>query len=66
MNNKANELKMNKTRFANSHGLANQMAKSCSFDIALLCDYAMKNSEFCKIVSCRSYTCNILTSASIE
>lgn len=66
MNKKAHELGLQKTRFANSHGLANHMGKSCCSDIALLCDYAMKNSKFASIVSCKSYRCNILTTALIE
>ena len=57
---------MVKTYFANSHGLAHQLAKSCSFDIALLCDYAMKNSIFAKVVGCKTYKCNILTTAYVE
>lgn len=47
MNKKAKELKMNKTNYANSHGLANINNKSCALDLAILCEYAMKNEKFC-------------------
>ena len=43
MNNKANELGMSKTRYANSHGLVNSLNKSCCNDLAILCEYAMNN-----------------------
>jgi D-alanyl-D-alanine carboxypeptidase len=43
MNAKAKELGMNKTNYANSHGLMNTSNKSSAYDIALLCDYAMRN-----------------------
>ena len=59
MNKKATELKMSKTKYANSHGLANEFNKSCCFDLALLCDYAMKNKIFGQIVGCKNYTCTI-------
>ena len=55
MNKKAAELNMDKTRYANSHGLCNIENKSCAFDLALLCEYAMGNKKFKEIVSCRSY-----------
>ena len=43
MNIKARALKMKKTTYANSHGLSNSDNKSCAFDLALLCEYCMKN-----------------------
>lgn len=43
MNIKANELNMDRTRYVNSHGLSNFDNKSCAFDLALLCEYAMGN-----------------------
>lgn len=46
MNCKAKELKMQKTTYANSHGLMNPNNRSCAYDVALLCEYAMKNAEF--------------------
>lgn len=53
MNEKAKDLKMLKTKYANSHGLANSSNRSSAFDIAVLCEYAMKNEIFRNIVSCR-------------
>lgn len=46
---------MEKTKYANSHGLSNSDNKSCPFDLALLCEYAMNNKRFRDIVSCRVY-----------
>ena len=46
MNNKAAELGMEKTHYANSHGLMNVDNKSCAFDLALLCEHAMKHEKF--------------------
>lgn len=43
MNAKARELNLTKTTYANSHGLVNQNNKSSAYDIAILCDYAMRN-----------------------
>jgi len=37
MNTKATELNMEKTSYANSHGLSNIDNKSCAFDLAILC-----------------------------
>ena len=37
MNNKAKKLGLQKTTYANSHGLANSSNKSCTFDLAILC-----------------------------
>jgi D-alanyl-D-alanine carboxypeptidase len=55
MNKKAAELNMDKTKYANSHGLCNIDNKSCAFDLAILCEYAMGNQKFREIVSCRNY-----------
>ncbi len=37
MNKKARFIGMSKTNYANSHGLANNLNKSCAYDLALLC-----------------------------
>jgi D-alanyl-D-alanine carboxypeptidase len=37
---------MEKTHYANSHGLMNIDNKSCAFDLALLCEYAMRKEKF--------------------
>lgn len=46
MNNKAKELGMIKTNYANSHGLVNPENRSCAFDLALLCEHVMQNIKF--------------------
>lgn len=47
---------MTKTNYANSHGLINMNNRSSAYDIALLCDYAMLNEDFRKIVQTRNYS----------
>ena len=59
MNRKAKALGMEKTNYANSHGLVNSANKSCALDLALLCEYAMRNNEFKKIVSSKFYSTEI-------
>lgn len=56
MNKKARTLGLERTSYVNSHGLSNILNKSCCIDIAILCEYAMKNSYFRKIVNCKTYT----------
>jgi len=55
MNDKARMLKMIRTRYMNSHGLINVNNRSTAYDIALLSEYAMRNTTFREIVSCRNY-----------
>jgi serine-type D-Ala-D-Ala carboxypeptidase (penicillin-binding protein 5/6) len=59
MNERAKDLKMVKTRYANSHGLSNSSNRSTAYDIALLCNYAMQNPLFHEVVSCRYYETTI-------
>ena len=59
MNKTAERIGMVKTNYANSHGLVNSENRSCAFDIAVLCEHAMNNPEFRKIVSCRAYETEI-------
>lgn len=59
MNNKAKQLSLQKTNYANSHGLVNSANKSCAYDLAILCEYAMKNKKFRKVVSCKFYQTKI-------
>jgi D-alanyl-D-alanine carboxypeptidase len=61
MNLKAQALKMNKTHYSNSHGLINVNNRSTAYDIAVLSAYAMKNTVFREIVSCKVYNCTIKT-----
>ena len=60
MNEKAQSLKMNKSRYTNSHGLSNPISRSSAYDTAILCEYSMKNEKFCEIVSCKRYECKIM------
>ena len=50
---------MNKTKYANSHGLSNSNNRSTAFDVALLANYAMKNALFREVVSCQFYSATI-------
>lgn len=59
MNTKATELNMEKTSYANSHGLSNIDNKSCAFDLAILCQYAMNDLKFREIVSTKVYESQI-------
>ena len=59
MNKRARSLGMSKTTYANSHGLSNNLNKSCAFDLCILCEYAMMNNKFRKVVSTIDYKCNI-------
>jgi len=59
MNKKARELGMMKTTYANSHGLTNNLNKSCAFDLCILCEYAMMNEKFKKVVSSLEYRSTI-------
>jgi D-alanyl-D-alanine carboxypeptidase len=56
MNAKAAALGMTNTCFKNPHGLDEDGHYSTARDLAVLACYCMKNDEFCKIVSTRSYT----------
>lgn len=46
---------MEKTKYCNSHGLSNPENRSCAFDLAIISEYAMNNSDFRRIVSCKVY-----------
>ena len=59
MNEKARILDMNKTKYANSHGLSNSNNKSTAFDVAILSNYAMKHPIFREIVCCKVYSATI-------
>lgn len=50
MNNKAKNLRMYKTRFANPHGLDHINNYSCCEDVYIMCKEAMNSSIFRKIV----------------
>lgn len=50
---------MEKTNYANSHGLSNFLNRSCAHDIAVLSNYCMKNEYFCQIVGTKEYKTTI-------
>jgi len=50
---------MEKTRYYNSHGLANSENRSCSYDLCILCEYAMNNKQFKEIVGSKLYESEI-------
>lgn len=50
---------MKRTFFSNSHGLPSQLNKSCASDVAILIDYALKNSFFRTIIKTTHYECEI-------
>lgn len=60
MNKKARCLGMMKTSYANSHGLSNNLNKSCAFDLCILCEYAMTKEYFRTVVSTKEYKSTIL------
>lgn len=55
MNDKARILKMNKTRFANPHGLDHINNYSCCEDVLVMCKEAMSSEVICKIVATVRY-----------
>lgn len=57
MNDKAEELGMTNSHFVNSNGLADPQHYTTARDMAKVCQAAMSNEEFRKIVSTVQYTC---------
>ena len=55
MNERARELGLKDTRFANPHGLDAEENYSTAFDLALLARAAMENEQFRRIVSTKSH-----------
>lgn len=56
MNEKAQEIGVVNSHFANPHGLYDENHYTCAYDIALIYAEAMKNEEFAKIDSTATYT----------
>lgn len=57
MNQKAVQIGMKNTTFHNPHGLDEEKGNlSTAYDMAILTSYAMKNSDYKKIVSTKKYT----------
>lgn len=60
MNDKAKEIGMKQTKFANPHGLDDhENHYSTAFDMALLTRYAQQNETFKKIFSAKVYKCEM-------
>lgn len=56
MNRKAAELGLANTHFVTPNGLHDKEHYTSAYDLAVIAAYAMKNKEFCKIVSSREFT----------
>lgn len=63
MNQKAQEIGMKNTHFVNTTGLHDENHYSTARDMALLLQYCIKNEEFVKVFSSRTYTTSALASA---
>lgn len=59
MNNKAQELGLSNSHFESPHGLDSDEHYTTAYELALLSDYALKNSTFFKIVGTKNYTVTI-------
>ena len=59
MNSKAFELGLHNSNFVTPHGLDNENHYTTAFDLAILTDYALKNSDFKKIVSTKKTTISL-------
>lgn len=56
MNKKAKEIGANNTNFVNPNGLDSDEHYSTAYDMALIANYGLKNSEFVKIINTKSYS----------
>ena len=56
MNTKAEELGLSNTHFESPHGLDSDGHYTTAYELALISDYALKNSTFCHIVGTKNYT----------
>ena len=59
MNSKAKELGLNNTNFESPHGLDSNNHYTTAYELALLSDYALKNTIFNNIVGTKNYTVTI-------
>lgn len=59
MNSKAFELGLHNSNFVTPHGLDNENHYTTAFDLAILTDYALKNTDFKKIVSTKKTTISL-------
>lgn len=56
MNTKAQELGLSNTHFESPHGLDSDGHYTTAYELAIISDYALKNSTFCNIVGTKNYT----------
>ena len=59
MNNKAEELGLNNSHFESPHGLDSDNHYTTAYELAILSDYALKDSTFFNIVGTKNYTITI-------
>lgn len=59
MNKKAEELGLNNSHFESPHGLDSDKHYTTAYELAILSDYALKNSTFFNIVGTKTYTITI-------
>ena len=59
MNQKAEDLKLTHTHFITPHGLDNDQHYTTAYELAILTDYALKNTTFRNIVSTKNYTISL-------
>lgn len=59
MNSKAKELGFNNTHFESPHGLDSDEHYTTAYELAILSDYALRNSTFLNIVGTKNYTVTI-------
>lgn len=59
MNAKAQELGLSNTHFESPHGLDSDEHYTTAYELAILSDYALKNTTFLNIVSTKNYTITI-------
>lgn len=62
MNSTAKKAGANQSNFVNPHGLHDDNHYTTAYDLALITRYALNNSTFAKISSCKSYTATEITS----
>ena len=59
MNEKAKELGLSNSHFESPHGLDSDEHYTTAYELAILSDYALKNSTFLKMVGTKNYTITI-------
>ena len=59
MNQKAHELGLENTHFVTPHGLDESTHYTSAYELARITDYALKNKEFIKLVSTKTYQIRI-------